>query len=36
MDFDRQPAYGKRELKAFADSLDRLITRLSRSIATRP
>jgi uncharacterized protein YaiI (UPF0178 family) len=32
MDFDREPGYGKRELKAFADSLDRLITRLSHTI----
>ncbi|MDR0585658.1 MAG: DUF188 domain-containing protein [Treponema sp.] len=32
MDFDRETNYGKRELKAFADSLDRLITRLSRAV----
>jgi uncharacterized protein YaiI (UPF0178 family) len=31
MDFDRETNYGKKELKAFADSLDRLITRLSRA-----
>jgi uncharacterized protein YaiI (UPF0178 family) len=35
MDFDREPGYGKKELKTFADSLDRLITRLSRTMATR-
>jgi uncharacterized protein YaiI (UPF0178 family) len=29
MDFNREASYGKRELKAFADSLDRLITRLA-------
>jgi uncharacterized protein YaiI (UPF0178 family) len=28
LDFERQAAYGKRELKNFADSLDRLLTRL--------
>jgi uncharacterized protein YaiI (UPF0178 family) len=32
MDFDREPGYGKKELKAFADSLDRLITRLFRAL----
>jgi uncharacterized protein YaiI (UPF0178 family) len=32
MDFNREANYGKRELKAFADSLDRLITRLSRAV----
>jgi uncharacterized protein YaiI (UPF0178 family) len=32
MDFDRATSYGKKELKAFADSLDRLITRLSRAV----
>ncbi|MDR1507895.1 MAG: DUF188 domain-containing protein [Treponema sp.] len=29
MDFDRQANYGKRSLKAFADSLDRLLTKLA-------
>ncbi|MDR2049803.1 MAG: DUF188 domain-containing protein [Treponema sp.] len=32
VNFDRKARYGKRELKAFADSLDRLITRLSRAV----
>jgi uncharacterized protein YaiI (UPF0178 family) len=31
LDFDREANYGKKELKAFADSLDRLVTRLSRA-----
>jgi uncharacterized protein YaiI (UPF0178 family) len=31
LDFNREANYGKKELKAFADSLDRLITRLSRA-----
>ena len=30
LDFERTAAYGKRELKHFADSLDRLLTRLLR------
>jgi uncharacterized protein YaiI (UPF0178 family) len=32
MDFNREANYGKKELKAFADALDRLITRLSRTM----
>jgi uncharacterized protein YaiI (UPF0178 family) len=32
MDFDREASYGKKELKAFADSFDRLVTRLFRAV----
>jgi uncharacterized protein YaiI (UPF0178 family) len=30
MDFERTAGYGKRELKTFADALDKLLTKLSR------
>jgi uncharacterized protein YaiI (UPF0178 family) len=29
-DFERSPGYGKRELKGFADSFDKLVTKLKR------
>ncbi|MDR1058144.1 MAG: DUF188 domain-containing protein [Treponema sp.] len=36
LDFERSPNYGRSELKSFADSLDRTLTRLQRGEAKAP